>query len=63
MFALKMQIINQPRGNSMTKEVQNTDLRKIPTMTPEEVHDLLETRYGPGFAQWFVDQMQKKRAA
>jgi len=28
----------------------------------ENLYALLEKKYGGGFAQWFVDELQKKRA-
>ncbi len=36
--------------------------RLAPALTAENVYDLLETRYGPGFAQWFVDQVRRRTA-
>lgn len=50
------------RGNTMTNTKENYPLQSKPDLTEETTYQLLEARYGGGFAQWFVDELRKKRA-
>lgn len=54
-----------PSSNVQTLEIssaQRTRAEAFPHMTDAEIHLELEERYGPGFAQWFMDQLDRKRA-
>jgi hypothetical protein len=35
---------------------------KKPALTPEAIQAMLENRYGPGFAQWFIDQLARHQS-
>jgi hypothetical protein len=45
-----------------TSSAQKTRAEAFPHMTNAEIQVELEERYGPGFAQWFMDQLDRKRA-
>ena len=60
------------KSHSRTKSTSTcADFRLSPTkitksdfknMSLEEIYDLLETRHGGAFAQWYIDQLTRKKA-